>query len=58
MASLGLKRFQPCLNRANSGSWSHPNGTIYANYQSDEFDDHVLVIETLLSYNKEGFVSE
>lgn len=27
-------------------------------YQDDEFDDHVLVIETSLSYNKEGFVSE
>jgi hypothetical protein len=48
MASLGLKTFQPYLNCANSGSWS----------QDDEFDDPVLVIETSLSYNKEGFVSE
>jgi hypothetical protein len=55
MASLGLKTFQPYLNRANSGSWSHPNGTINTNYQGDEFDDHVSVIENIALLQQRRF---
>lgn len=58
MASLGLKTFSPNLSRPNSGTWGHPDDPICARYQGDESDDHVLVIETALLYNNEGFVGE
>jgi hypothetical protein len=58
MASLGLKTFKPYSNRPNSGTWGHPDDAIYARYQGDESDDHILVIETALLYNKDGFVGE
>jgi hypothetical protein len=58
MASLGLKTFSPNFSRPNSGTWGHPDDPICARYQGDESDDHVLVIETALLYNNEGFVGE
>jgi hypothetical protein len=32
MASLGLETFKPYSNRANSGTWSHPDDGIYPRY--------------------------
>jgi hypothetical protein len=58
MASLGLKNFSHLLAPPNSGTSGHSDDPICARYQGDESDNHILVIETALLYNSDGFVGE
>jgi hypothetical protein len=57
--SVGLKSFQPYFDGAASGSWGRFDGAVHATYRgTNQSDDHLLVIQTQLLYNSEGFVTQ
>jgi hypothetical protein len=58
MASLELKNFKPSFSRPNSGTWGPPGRCYLCPVPGRSIDDHILVIETVLLYNNDGFVGE